>query len=194
MYHKSYSFILRSQHCHSWSFTITGVLLTHYSLYKQNAQINEAILFLFSHQIKQLAAGCVYVCVCMRVCAWGWVACMKTELGVNGCKPFNSLSLISTANVSSRQLEAETIDMFMHHPSNPSMRWCVIHPDLNCRYQNRVLIIYTLCTVPLSPVLVPLQLHNDKLSFQAVYQFAHQNPIFTWWKPSPREVQCCLCL
>lgn len=41
-----------------------------------------------------------------------------------------------------------------------------IHPDLNCRYQNRVLIIYTLCTAALTPsVLVPLQLHKDKPSF-----------------------------
>lgn len=152
MYHKSYSFILRSQHCHSWSFTITGVLLTHYSLYKQNAQMNEAILFHFSHQIKRLAVGCV--CVCMRVCTWG-LARMKTELGVNGSKLFNSLFLISTANVSSRQLEAERIDMFMHHPSIPSVRWCVIHPDLNCMYQNRALTIYTICTVPLIPSLGP---------------------------------------
>lgn len=81
----------------------------------------------------------------------------------------NSLFVISTANVSSRQLEAETIDMFMYHPSNPSMRGCIIHPDLSCRYQNRVLIIYTLCTVLLSPVLVPLQLHNDKLSFISLH-------------------------
>lgn len=45
-----------------------------------------------------------------------------------------------------------------------------------------------------SPVLVPLQLHNNKLSFQAVHQFAHQNPIYTRWKPSATEVQCSLCL
>lgn len=57
-------------------------------------------------------------------------------------------------------------------PSGPSMRGGFIHPDLSCRYQNRVLIIYTLCTVFFgSPALVPLQLHNNKLSFQAVHQF-----------------------
>lgn len=49
-----------------------------------------------------------------------------------------------------------------------------IHPDLNCRYQNRALIIYTVCTVPLIHVLVPLQLHKDKPSIQAVDQFAQQ--------------------
>lgn len=43
-----------------------------------------------------------------------------------------------------------------------------------------------------SPVLVPLQLHNNKLSCQAVHQFAHQNPIYTRWKPSVTEVQCSL--
>lgn len=31
------------------------------------------------------------------------------------------------------------------------MRECVKHPDLSCRYQNRVLIIYTLCTVSFYP-------------------------------------------
>lgn len=37
-----------------------------------------------------------------------------------------------------------------------------VHPGLNCRYQNRALIIYTLCTSPWTPVLVPLQLNKDK--------------------------------
>ena len=40
-----------------------------------------------------------------------------------------------------------------------------VHPDLDCRYQSSVLIIYTLCTAPLNPILVPLQLHKDKPSF-----------------------------
>ena len=39
-----------------------------------------------------------------------------------------------------------------------------IHPDLDCRYQNRVLIIYTVCTAAITPVLVPLQLQKDKSS------------------------------
>ena len=67
----------------------------------------------------------VCVCVCF-LCVFG-VACMKRELDVNGSKLSNSLFLISTANVSSRQLEAETIDMFIniYHPSNPSMRRCI---------------------------------------------------------------------
>lgn len=32
-----------------------------------------------------------------------------------------------------------------------------------------------------------------KSPFQAVHQLAHQNPIFTRWKPSVTEVQCSLC-
>lgn len=79
-------------------------------------------------------------------------------------------------------------------PSGPSMRGSFIHPDHSCRYQNRVLIIYTLCTVFWIPSLGPFAAHNNKLSFQAVHQFAHQNPIYTRWKPSATEVQCSLCL
>lgn len=59
--------------------------------------------------------------------------------------------LFSTANVSSRQLEAETIDMFIYHPLTSIYEVMFIHPDLNCEYQNKVLIIYTLFTTLLTP-------------------------------------------
>lgn len=64
------------------------------------------------------------MCVCVFVCGGGWrVLCAKRgwRLDVNGSKLSNSLFLKSTANVSSQQ-EAETVDMFIYHPSNPSMR------------------------------------------------------------------------
>lgn len=51
-----------------------------------------------------------------------------------------------------------------------------IHPDLNCRYHNRVLFIYTLCTTLSTPILVPLQLHKYKAFCKAVHHFTHQNP------------------
>lgn len=51
-----------------------------------------------------------------------------------------------------------------------------LHPDLNCGCQNTVLIIYTLCTILLTPVLVPLQLHKYKASCKTVNHFTRQNP------------------
>lgn len=106
----------------------------------------------------------------------------------------NSLFLISTANVSSRQPEAETVDMFIYHPSNLSMRWCIYILILTAVIRIEYWSYTQYVQLHLNPVLVPLQLHKDKPSFQAARQFARQNPIFTRWKPSATEVQCSLCL
>lgn len=125
VYHKSYICLFCVQHCHSWSFTITGVLLTHYSLYKQNAHKwgHSSLLLFFIMCLTPDWTACsrmCVICLCVR-----WAVRMKRELDVNGRKLPNSLFLISTANVSSPLLEAETVDMFIYHPSHPSMRWCI---------------------------------------------------------------------
>lgn len=101
-----------------------------------------------SRQTQRLVAGCVRVFV--RVCGVEF-ACMKRALGVNGVVLSNSLFLdfyrkcqLTTAG--GRQSICSCIT-----PLIPFMRECVKHPDLSCRYQNRVLIIYTLCTVSFYP-------------------------------------------
>lgn len=66
-------------------------------------------------------------------------------------------------SVQNSQRQRQSICSYITPPHTcPVYEVMYIHPDLNCRYQNRALIIYTLCTSPLTPVLVPLQLHKDK--------------------------------
>lgn len=99
----------------------------------------------------QDACECVRVCVCVsvfvRVC--GAEVCMYWEESrVRMASTFLTVcfGFLQKASARNSWRQRPSICSCIS-PSNPSMRECVKHPDLSCRYQNRVLIIYTLCTV-----------------------------------------------
>lgn len=125
-----------------------------------------------------LQDACVCVCLCLCECVEQRFRTYRDESRVRMASIFLTVCLGFLQKASARDSWRQRQSMCSRiSPSNPSMRECVKHPDLSCRYQNRVRIIYTLCTVvclifPPPRVLVPLQVHNDKLSFQAVHRFA----------------------
>lgn len=93
---------------------------------------------------------CRMLCIC--ACGGGGGgACMKTELGVNVGRFFLTVCFWFLQQMS---VHDSSICLCITPLILP---WgdVFIHPDLNCRYQNTVLIIYTLCTNLVSPVLVP---------------------------------------
>lgn len=147
----------------NWGLTDSLLTVQTECTYKWGHSCLFPFLKCVSRQTEQLAAGCVGVfvcvcgCVCVCVCVYGrGGACMKRELGVNGSGLPNSLFLIFYSKCQFKTAGGRD-NRYVHK----SPLWSIyevamyIHPDLDCRYQNRVLIIYTLCTVLLTPVLVP---------------------------------------
>lgn len=160
-------FILRSQHCHSCSFTITGVLLTDYSLYKLNAHTNEAIpVFAFSKNVSQaifFAGGGGW----WRP-SWTFAAPFSNSLSLD----FHSrCPFTAAAGRDNRYVRL----------SRPSHEAMYVHPDPNGRYENRALIVYTVCTSQITKVVVPLQ--SSVRSHIKIPQYLHDE--------SPQtKVQC----
>lgn len=142
--------------------------MTHYSLYKQNAHINEAIPVFssffsnvsharLSSLQQDVSFVCVYImCVCVCECvSEGGFACMKRELDVNGSKLSNSLFFEFYSKCQFKTAGGRD-NRYVHiSPLTSICEVMYIHPNLNCRSQNRVLIIYTLCTSFLNPRLGP---------------------------------------
>lgn len=76
---------------------------------------------------------------------------MKRELDVNDSELSNSLFLIFYSKCQFSTAGGRD-NRYVHiSPLTSIYEVMFIHPDLNCRYQNKVLIIYTLCTAPLTP-------------------------------------------
>lgn len=97
----------------------------------------------------QDACECVRVCVSVFVRVCGAEVCMYWEESrVRMASTFLTVcfGFLQKASARNSWRQRPSICSCIS-PSNPSMRECVKHPDLSCRYQNRVLIIYTLCTV-----------------------------------------------
>lgn len=93
MNHKSYiCLFLRSQHCHSWSFTITGVLTDSLLTVQTECTINEAVLVFFPYflsrqrvfdaRLNSLQQRSVFSPVC--VCAMGGNDTCEPSLDING--------------------------------------------------------------------------------------------------------------
>lgn len=176
-------FILCSQHCHSWSFTITGGLTDSLLTVQTECTYkwDQSCLLCFFKNVSRARLNSLQQDVCTFVHVYSMCVSRRWglhvwELDVNGKKTLLTVCFWFLQQMSihkswrQRQSICWNIIPYIHPRGDIYTSWS------NCRYQNRELLIYTICTTSLSPILVPLQLHKYKAFCKVVHHFTHQNP------------------